>query len=92
MITLGNHVYRHREVYEFLDQTERVIRPANYMAGNPGRGHTIVEAGGMRVGVINLIGQVQLRAARSPFAEADSLLDRLEGAGRRSSSSTSTPR
>jgi metallophosphoesterase (TIGR00282 family) len=77
VITLGNHAFRHREVLPYLDQTDRVIRPANFMAGNPGRGHTIVEAGGMRVGVINLIGQVQLRAARSPFAEAESLLDRL---------------
>ena len=38
VITTGNHVYRHRDAYEFLDREERVIRPANYMAGNPGRG------------------------------------------------------
>jgi metallophosphoesterase (TIGR00282 family) len=77
VITLGNHAFRHREALPYLDQTDRVIRPANFMAGNPGRGHTFVEAGGMRVCVINLIGQVQLRAARSPFTEAESLLDRL---------------
>ena len=46
MITTGNHVYRHREVYEYLDRTDRVIRPANYPHANPGRGHTVVEAGG----------------------------------------------
>jgi 2',3'-cyclic-nucleotide 2'-phosphodiesterase len=79
VITLGNHTYRRREAYTFLDQAERVIRPANFMAGSPGKGHVIVEAGGMRVCVINLIGMVQLQAARSPFAEADSLLDRLAG-------------
>ena len=79
VITLGNHAYRRREVYGYLDEADRVVRPANFMAGNPGRGHTIVEAGGIRVCVINLIGQVQLQAARSPFAEADSLLDRLAG-------------
>jgi metallophosphoesterase (TIGR00282 family) len=77
VITLGNHTYRRREAYGYLDQAERVVRPANFMAGSPGRGHVIVEAGGMRVCVINLIGMVQLQAARSPFAEADSLLDRL---------------
>jgi 2',3'-cyclic-nucleotide 2'-phosphodiesterase len=77
VITLGNHTYRRREAYGYLDRAERVIRPANFMAGSPGRGHVIVEAGGMRVCVINLIGMVQLQAARSPFAEADSLLDRL---------------
>lgn len=79
VITTGNHVYRHRGAYGFLDRAERVIRPANYMSSSPGRGHTIVEAGGMRVCVINLIGQVNLRAARSPFTESDGLLDRLDG-------------
>ena len=78
MITLGNHAFRHRDVYDYLDRDQRVIRPANYMASSPGRGYTVVEADGVRVGVINLLGQVQLRAARSPFTEADSLLDRLE--------------
>ena len=79
VITLGNHAYRHRDVFDYLDATDRVVRPSNFMTGNPGQGHTIVEAAGMRVAVINLIGQVQLRAARSPFAEAEVLLDRLEG-------------
>jgi 2',3'-cyclic-nucleotide 2'-phosphodiesterase len=79
VITLGNHTYRRRDAYEYLDTAERVIRPANFMAGNPGRGHVVVEAAGMRVAVLNLIGSLHLQAARSPFAEADMLLDRLEG-------------
>jgi len=79
VITTGNHVYRHRDAYPFLDRAERVIRPANYMTANPGRGHAIVEAGGMRVCVVNLSGQVSLRAARSPFTEADAILDRVGG-------------
>jgi 2',3'-cyclic-nucleotide 2'-phosphodiesterase len=79
VITTGNHVYRHREAYEFLDRSDRVVRPANYPAGNPGRGVTIVEAAGMRVGVLNLSGAVHLRVARSPFSEADAQLAKLEG-------------
>jgi len=78
VITTGNHVYRHREAYEFLDRAERVIRPANYPHANPGRGHVLVEAGGMRVAVINLSGAVQLTVARSPFVEVDAILERLE--------------
>ena len=77
VITTGNHVYRHREVYPFLDDAERVIRPANYMTGNPGRGHTVVPAGDARIAVLNLSGTVSLTAARSPFTEADALLERL---------------
>jgi 2',3'-cyclic-nucleotide 2'-phosphodiesterase len=77
VITTGNHVYRHREAYEFLDRSDRVVRPANYPVGNPGRGVTIVEAAGKRVGVLNLSGAVQLQVARSPFAEADAQLAAL---------------
>ena len=77
VITLGNHTYRHREVYDYLDREERIVRPANYMKGNPGRGSTVVEAAGRRVGVVNLSGQVAMRAARSPFPEADAIVDRL---------------
>ena len=75
VITSGNHVYRHREAYEFLDREERVLRPANYPQANPGRGHGVFEAGGMKVRVINLSGGVGLRVARSPFDTVDSILD-----------------
>jgi 2',3'-cyclic-nucleotide 2'-phosphodiesterase len=47
------------------------------MAGSPGRGHTIVPAGDARVAVVNLSGSVELRAARSPFPEADAIVERL---------------
>jgi metallophosphoesterase (TIGR00282 family) len=78
VITSGNHVYRHREAYEFLDRCERLIRPANYPSGNPGRGHTVVEAAGKRVAVVNLSGGIGLTVARSPFDTVDAILDRLD--------------
>ena len=78
VITTGNHVYRHREAYEFLESSDRVIRPANYPQSNPGRGHTVVEVAGMRVRVVNLSGGVGLRVARSPFDTVDSILDHHE--------------
>jgi metallophosphoesterase (TIGR00282 family) len=77
-ITTGNHVYRHREAYDFLDREPRVVRPANYPHANPGRGHTVVEAGGRRVGVVNLSGAEGLKVARSPFHEVDAILERIE--------------
>src|SRR3954463_9522330 len=76
-ITLGNHAYRHREVYEFLDREPRIVRPSNYPKGSPGRGHTVVEAGGTRLGVANIAGMLFLEAARSPFTEADVVLGAL---------------
>lgn len=78
VVTSGNHVYRHKEVYDFLDREPRVIRPANYPHANPGRGHTVVEAGGRRVGVVNLSGAEGLKVARSPFHEVDAILERIE--------------
>jgi metallophosphoesterase (TIGR00282 family) len=73
-ITLGNHAYKHREVYEYLDREERIVRPANYPKGNPGRGTCVVRNGNLALGVANLSGTVFLDAARSPFAEADALV------------------
>ncbi len=77
-ITTGNHVYRHREAYGFLDRSDRVVRPANYPYANPGRGYTVIEVAGRRVGVINLSGAIGLKVARSPFHEVDAILDKIE--------------
>jgi 2',3'-cyclic-nucleotide 2'-phosphodiesterase len=78
-ITLGNHSYRHREVYPYLGAEQRIVRPANFPASNPGRGHTVVQAAGMRVAVINLCGGIHLRVERNPFPAIDDLLDSLKG-------------
>ena len=50
VLTTGNHVYRHRDVYELLDASDRIVRPANYLDTNPGRGHTVVERDGRALG------------------------------------------
>ena len=78
-ITLGNHSFKHKDAYGFLDRDERVVRPANYPRSAPGRGHTVIEKDGTRLGVANLIGSVFLEAARTPFPEADALLAELRG-------------
>jgi hypothetical protein len=79
VITLGNHAYRHREVYAYLDSEQRLVRPANYPASNPGRGYTIVDAAGMRVGVLNLSGTKYLEVELSPFPAANRELEALNG-------------
>jgi 2',3'-cyclic-nucleotide 2'-phosphodiesterase len=78
-ITLGNHAYRHPEVYGFLDEETRLVRPANYPKGSPGRGHTVVERDGVRLAIVNLLGIVFMEAARSPFGEVDALLAGMRG-------------
>jgi 2',3'-cyclic-nucleotide 2'-phosphodiesterase len=78
-ITLGNHAYRHREVYPYLESETRIVRPANWRESNPGRGQTIVDAAGMRVAVLNLSGSFHLQVECSPFPVADRALDDLDG-------------
>ncbi len=79
VITLGNHAYRQREAFAFLDAEERVVRPLNHSPESPGRGWTVVEAGGMRVAVVNLSGAVQLQVDRNPFSAIDDLLEEIDG-------------
>ena len=74
VITLGNHAFRHRDVYELLDSDLPIIRPANYPRADPGRGVVIVEREGRTLGVINMSGTVFVDAPRSPFPEVDALL------------------
>ena len=81
LLTTGNHVYRHRDAYEFIDRERRLVRPANYPKGNPGRGSLVHEVGGRRVGLLNLSGALQLTVARSPFPAADAELAELERQG-----------
>jgi metallophosphoesterase (TIGR00282 family) len=77
VLTTGNHVYRHRDVYPFLDESDRIVRPANYLETNPGRGHTVFEKGGVRWAIVNLSGNVFMHAAHSPFHVVDRILSQL---------------
>jgi metallophosphoesterase (TIGR00282 family) len=79
VITLGNHAFRHRDIYAVLDSDAPIVRPANYPKGDPGRGHVVVERDGASLAVVNLSGSVFLDVARSPFAEVDSVLSDLRG-------------
>jgi metallophosphoesterase (TIGR00282 family) len=78
-ITLGNHAYRRREIYSYLDDQERIVRPANYLRSQPGHGCCVVEHDGVRLGVVNLSGNLYLRAGRPAFVEIDAALGALDG-------------
>jgi 2',3'-cyclic-nucleotide 2'-phosphodiesterase len=79
VITLGNHAYRRKEIYGYLDDEPRILRPANYLRTQPGHGHTIIERDGVRLGVVNLSGNLYLSAGRPAFVEIDVVLGQLEG-------------
>ena len=74
VITLGNHAYHRKEIYPYLDDEERILRPANYLARSRATASRVVERDGVRLGVVNLSGNLYLRAGRPAFVEIDSVL------------------
>lgn len=77
LITTGNHVFRRREIYDRLDTDRNIIRPANYYAGNPGKGWAVADMGSVKIGVINLAGNAFMEGA-NPFTAADEVLKKLD--------------
>ncbi len=77
VITSGNHIWDKKEIYPYLERTERVLRPLNYGTHDvPGRGWGIYQAlDGTDLAVINLQGRTYMQPIDNPFTEADRLLD-----------------
>lgn len=68
-LTSGDHIWKKAEVYPYLEATDKVIRPANYPEGVPGKGSTVIKAAnGVKVGIINLLGRVFMDPLDCPFA------------------------
>ena len=75
-ITLGNHAFRRSEIGEYLDSSDRIVRPANTSRNTPGKGVAVVEtANGTRLGVINVLGSLFLHPAVSMFEVIDALVE-----------------
>ncbi|HEU0235432.1 MAG TPA: TIGR00282 family metallophosphoesterase [Candidatus Limnocylindrales bacterium] len=77
VITSGNHIWDKKEIYPFLERSERVLRPLNYgTTGVPGRGWGVYHAlDGSELAVINLQGRTYMQPIDNPFTDADRLLD-----------------
>jgi metallophosphoesterase (TIGR00282 family) len=75
-ITLGNHAFRRTEIGPYLDESDRVIRPANMSTNTPGRGLTVVPTETETpLAVVNLLGSLFLHPATSMFELVDGLVD-----------------
>jgi metallophosphoesterase (TIGR00282 family) len=71
-VTLGNHAWDQREALVFIARAPRLIRPANYPAGAPGRGAALIETrNGARVLVVNVMGRIFMDPLDDPFAAVD---------------------
>ena len=77
-VTLGDHAYRRREILPLLETESRIVRPANYPPGAPGRDRALLElGGGLRAAVFVLLGRVFMPPVDCPFAAADRVLASL---------------
>lgn len=70
LITMGNHTWAKKDTCNFIDVDNRIIRPANFPEGTPGKGSALIEKNGRRVGVINIQGRVFMDNIDCPFRKA----------------------
>lgn len=77
-ITMGNHTWSKKEIMNFIDSDDKIVRPANYPSKVPGRGYTILKANGMQLCVLNLMGRVYMDNIDCPFLVADRELEEIK--------------
>ncbi|HLR10674.1 MAG TPA: TIGR00282 family metallophosphoesterase [Sporosarcina sp.] len=75
VVTMGNHTWDQKEIFDFIDETDYLIRPANFSEEAPGKGMTTIEKNGVPITVINLHGRTFLPPHEDPFAAATQLVE-----------------
>lgn len=81
VITGGNHTLRRREVYPMLDESQFLLRPANFPRSAPGKGITIIDLGYTNIAVINILGVVYMENMACPFETADKMIEEAKNLG-----------
>lgn len=79
VITMGNHTWDKREIFDYIDDADRVVRPANYPPGTPGRGWTRIMVDGCPVVVMQLLGRAFMNVGDCPFQVAERELKQIQG-------------
>lgn len=75
MVTLGNHAWDNREIFEFISEAKYLIRPANFPEGTPGKGMGFVKLNDLEVAIINLQGRTFMNPIDCPFKKADEMIE-----------------
>ncbi|MFW5790759.1 MAG: TIGR00282 family metallophosphoesterase [Halanaerobiaceae bacterium] len=78
ILTMGNHTWKNKGIFKFIDQEPRIVRPLNFAPGVPGRGYSSFLKNGRRITVVNLIGQIYIGPHDSPFRTIRDQLDSLK--------------
>jgi 2',3'-cyclic-nucleotide 2'-phosphodiesterase len=76
-VTLGNHTWGQANVFDFIDDEPRLIRPANYPPGAPGQGYTILQSSIGKLAVVNLLGRTFMASLDCPFRAMDEILEKI---------------
>ncbi len=77
-ITMGNHTWDNKEIFEFIDHENKLVRPANFPEGTPGQGFTIIRSNQVELAVVNLMGRTFLPATDCPFRKAEEIVNKLK--------------
>lgn len=77
-MTMGNHTYGHREIYEFIDDAKRMVRPANFPDEAPGVGMRFIQINEIKLAIINLQGRAFMQDIDDPFKKADALIEEAQ--------------
>ena len=81
VVTSGNHIYKKKEIYDYIDRQPRLLKPANYPPGTPGNGYYIVSdkgTGNRKVAVINICGRIFIENLDCPFRSIDRILNNIK--------------
>lgn len=78
IITTGNHVWGHKDIFTLIESNKNIIRPANLPKSSPGNGSVLFEKNGCKIGVISLLGRVYMDPCDCPFAEVDRQIEILK--------------
>ncbi len=82
IITMGNHTWGKKDIFSFIDDAKRLIRPYNYAEDLAGHGTVLVAKNGKKIGIINLIGRVNMGASyECPFKKGKEAIDSLKNSG-----------
>ncbi len=73
-VTLGNHAWDKRDIFDFIEQAKSLVRPVNLPVGTPGQGYTFVKVNQLEFAVINAMGRTFLPATDCPFRKIDEAL------------------
>lgn len=77
VVTMGNHTWAKKDIFQFINHP-KLIRPANYSKGVPGKGYTICKCKDKNIVVMNLIGRTDMNVlSENPFTVAENLVDKL---------------